>query len=139
MLGQHTLKTWATTQKNITLSSGEAELVALVKASTEGIGMQQLASEWEFKYEVAFFADSSAALSVTQRKGAGKMRHIKIGMLWVQEKAENELIQYRKVRGDGNPADLMTKHLSAKKIDSCAAMMNLGWLEGRSSSSLKVV
>ena len=67
------------------------------------------------------------------------MRHIKIGMLWVQEKAENELIKYCKVRGDSNPADLKTKHLSAKKIDSCAAMLNLGWLEGRSSSSLKVV
>ena len=51
----------------------------------------------------------------------------------------NYLIIYCKVRGDGNPADLMTKHLSAKKIDSCAAMLNLGWLEGRSSSSLKVV
>ena len=139
MLGQHTLKTRATTHNHIALSSGEAELVALVKASMEGIGMQQLAGEWEFKYEVAVFADLSAALSVTQRKEPAKMRHIKIGMLWVQEKAENELIKYCKVRGDGNPADLMTKHLSPKKIDSCAAMLNLGWLEGRSSSSLKVV
>ena len=132
MLGQHTLKTWASIQKNITLSSGEAELV-------EGIGMQQLASEWELKYEVAVFGDSSAALSVTKRKGPGKMRHIKIGMLWVQEEAGNELIKYRKVRGDGSPADLMTRHVSAKKIDSCAAMLNSGWLERRSSSILKVV
>ena len=139
MLGQHTLKTWASIQKNITLSSGEAELVALVKASAEWIGIQQLASEWEVKYEVAVFGDSSVALSVTKRKGPGKMRHIKIGMLWVQEKTGNELFQYRKVRGGGNPADLMTKHLSAKKINSSAAMMNLGWLEGRSNSSLKVV
>ena len=85
MLGQHLLKTWASTQYNITLFLGEEELAAQVKASTEGIGMQQLASEWELKYEVAVFGDLSAALSVTKRKGPRKMRHIKIGMLWVQE------------------------------------------------------
>ena len=51
--------------------AGEAELVALVKASTEWNGMQQLASEWELKCEVAVFGNSSAALSVTKRKGLG--------------------------------------------------------------------
>ena len=41
--GGHLLKHWALTQKTITLSSGEAELGGVVKAATEGIGLQALA------------------------------------------------------------------------------------------------
>ena len=43
---RHTLKSWSATQKNVTLSSGEAKLVAKVKLSCEMMGMTQLASEW---------------------------------------------------------------------------------------------
>ena len=43
--GRHTLNTWSARQ-NVTLSSGEAELVAMVKMSCEMTGMTRLASEW---------------------------------------------------------------------------------------------
>ena len=42
MRGAHLLKHWATTQKAITLSSGEAELTGVVKGVAEGLGMQSL-------------------------------------------------------------------------------------------------
>ena len=41
---RHTLKTWSATQKNETLSSGEAELGAMVKMSWGTIGVTQLAT-----------------------------------------------------------------------------------------------
>ena len=44
--GGHLLKHWSTTQKAITLSSGEAELGGVVKAAAEGIGLQSLARAW---------------------------------------------------------------------------------------------
>ena len=41
MVGDHLVKTWSKTQACVTLSAGEAELVALVKkAATEVIGMK---------------------------------------------------------------------------------------------------
>ena len=61
--------------------------------------------------------DSSAALAVTARRGNGKLRHVRIGHLWVQEKAASEEVSYRKVSGLENPADLLTKHLSAPLRD----------------------
>ena len=67
MRGFHCLKTWASTQKNITLSSGEAELVAIVKMSTELIGMTQLGEEWGLQLKGSVKTDSSAALQVTRR------------------------------------------------------------------------
>ena len=81
--GGHCLKSWSSTQKNITLSSGEAELVAAVKLSTEMIGIMQLAQEWKMTMEGKVYVDLSAALSVVGRRGCGKMTHIKIGMLWI--------------------------------------------------------
>ena len=66
---QHYLKSWSSTQKTIALSSGEAELTALVKCSCETIGILQLAADWDMSLEGDIFVDSSAALGVVARKG----------------------------------------------------------------------
>ena len=111
MLGSHCLRTYSVTQKFVTLSSGEAELMALVKAASEGIGLTQLAESWGVELKANIFVDSSAALAVTNRKGCGKLRHVRIGHLWVQQLAEDDTVLFSKVRGTENPADLLTKHL----------------------------
>ena len=59
--------------------------------------------------------DSSAAIAVAQRKGCGKLRHIRIGQLWIQERVNEKDLDLRKVLGEQNPADLMTKHVNEKK------------------------
>ena len=89
--------------------------MALVKATSEAIGLQQLAASWAIECTVEVFVDSSAALAVTSRKGNGKLRHVRIGHLWVQQLSDAEEVCFRKVRGDSNPADLMTKYLPASK------------------------
>ena len=76
--GSHCLKSWSSTQKNITLSSGEAELVAIVKMSTELIGLAQLGEEWGMQLKGVVKTDSSAALQITKRNGNGRMRHIRM-------------------------------------------------------------
>ena len=96
---------------NVTLSSAEAELMALVRASCEGIGMAQLSQGWGFPVMIGVYVDSNAALAVTARRGVGKLRHVRIGDLWVQEAAANGDVSYRRVPGNTNPADLLTKHL----------------------------
>ena len=85
LAGKHCLKTWSSTQKNITLSSGEAELVAAVKMSAELIGMMQLLEDWGVTREARVYVDSSAAIGTMQRRGNGKLRHVRVGTLWIQE------------------------------------------------------
>ena len=116
MRGSHCLRTWSSTQKFVTLSSAEAELMAAVKASTEGIGITQLAADWGLRAIASVYVDSSAALAVVGRKGNGKLRHVRVGHLWLQEKASTGDVSYRKVRGETNPADLLTKSLPAHKV-----------------------
>ena len=138
MRGGHHIKSWSVTQKRVTLSSAEAELGALVKASTEAIGILQMA-EGLGRYTFAdVMVDSSAALAVVHRKGSGKLRHIRVGQLWVQETAENEELKYKKVHGEVNPADLNTKHLTRVRMDVLLDLTSLRDRRGRAEESLEV-
>ena len=78
MRGGHLLKSWSSTQKSVTLSSAEAELMAAVKASTETIGMIQMAAEWDLELSGSIYVGSSAALALVERKGNGNLRHVRI-------------------------------------------------------------
>ena len=134
--GGHCLKTWSVTQKNVTLSSAEAELMAAVKLASESIGIAQLAESWGLKLDCSLYLDSSAALAVVERKGNGKLRHVRVGHLWIQERAESEEISCHKVRGEANPADLMTKYLTPSRVTTLSEALHQTAREGRARASL---
>ena len=138
MRGQHHLKSWSSTQKAITLSSAEAELAACIKMSVELIGILQMAEGLGRQVQGEVFVDSSAALGIVHRKGNGKLRHIRVGQLWVQQAAEEEVLAYSKIRGDLNPADVCTKHVNLRIIDGALENANLQVREGRAEESLVV-
>ena len=58
MIGKHLIKSWSSTQKNITLSSSEAELVAAAKMTTELIGTLQLEEDLDITRETPIYVDS---------------------------------------------------------------------------------
>ena len=45
--------------------------------------------------------DASAAKGIACRKGLGKVRHIKVNELWVQDRIANEDISIKKINGKG--------------------------------------
>ena len=51
------------------------------------------------------------------------MRHIEVRWFWLQEEVRAGRVEVTKVRGDWNPADLMTKYLTIKEIHD-----RLGWM-----------
>ena len=118
MIGSHFLKGWARIQNHVTTSSAVAELVALVKCSAELFGARSMMRDFGIEKSCVVYADSSAALAIAKRKGAGKLRHINIANLWVQEKEDRGDIGYEKVLGSDNPADLMTKYLTRSVMDT---------------------
>ena len=98
--------------------------------------MTQLASEWGLAMKGNIFADSSAALGIAKRRGSGKMRHVKIGTLWIQENNETGELQYHKVQGNSNPADLMMMNVNRRTLDKMAALLPQHFTEGRAENSL---
>ena len=138
MIGSHTIKTWSSTQKSITLSSAEAELVAAVKMSAELIGATQLAEDWGLSMQGRVYVDSSAAIAIAGRKGNGKLRHVRVGSLWIQEKLEEEELKMEKVQSEWNPADLLTKGLGREKIQRFVKMASQRLCDGCAERSLKL-
>ena len=135
MIGGHLIKSWARTQKVVALSSAEAELVAMVKATAEGLGLSSLAADWGMKLGAEVLADSSAALGIVKRKGLGKLRHVKVGMLWVQDIREQEGVEFKKVKGELNPADMCTKYLNRVKLEGHREGVNLRAWDGRAGKA----
>ncbi len=137
-IGTHTIKSWSSTQKSITLSSGEAELAAAVKTCTGTIGLTQLAHDCGVTLEGRIYVDSAAAVGISNGQGNGRMRHVKVGDLWIQERIEEGELRVDKVRGEENPADLRTKYLSAAKIQSHMTRLEQEFRDGRADNSLRI-
>jgi len=109
--GNHTLTAWSTTQAVVAMSSGEAELFALTKGAAHTLGAISLASDFGARFDGRVCCDSAAAIGIVNRAGAGKLRHVKVQYLWMQQKVREGDLQVEKVPGAENPADLLTKHL----------------------------
>ena len=169
MRGGHYLKGWSKTQQCVTLSSAEAELVAMNRATSELLGILSMLTDLGEKgrknLQMEPYAgtgaavpgsgsaaagtvheeligvvcgDSSAALAISNRKGCGKLRHIHIGELWLQERVGQGDVVMKKVLGDDNPADLYTKHLVQAKIVKYCNTMRLILAGGRAAVGLHV-
>ena len=134
-LGGHVIKSYARQQKTVALSSAEAELHAMVAASAETIGLINLCKDMGLKLEGEVYADSSAAIGIAQRNGCGKVRHLRVQALWVQEVRSTGRLGYRKVLGSRNPADVLTKHVPAELLDAHLRTIGLEVRGGRAASA----
>ena len=140
MWGPHALKTWATSQSTIALSSGEAELYAMMKAAVQIKGMMSLAKDFEADLKGVVRSDSSAAIGIAHREGlGGRCRHINVQYLWVQERVREGQLRLRKVLGKNNPADMMTKAVSMETIQQHLKFMNFASLAGRAEKASKLL
>ena len=83
MLGGHLIKSWSSTQPVIALSSGEAELYALVKGASQATGLMSMLFDYGLELGARVCIDSSAALGIAHRVGLGKTRHIDVQYLWI--------------------------------------------------------
>ena len=75
----------------------------------EMLGVRSMTEEWRMtsaEVPSQLFADASAALSIAKRQGAGKMRHINVKSLWLQEKEVQRILEYVKVKGEENPSEM---------------------------------
>jgi hypothetical protein len=139
LAGSHLVKHWSSTQKVVTLSSGEAELAGIVKGAAEAIGLKSLAADLGIHTELRVYADSSAAIGICRRSGIGKVRHLATGQLWVQERLRAGDFALYKIPGSCNPADALTKNVSRETADKHLTAMGLRRDAGRAESAPNIV
>jgi len=115
-VGYHMIKSWSSTQQNIALSSGEAELYAMVKGAAQTKGLMAMMNDFGLKIGAKICTDASAAIGIVHRQGLGKTRHIDVQYLWIQTEVNEGRLKVSKVATSSNPADLLTKALGSKSI-----------------------
>lgn len=128
MLGNHCIKTWSATHVAYALSGAEAEFYAMIEAVTRDKGLHSLA--WELGIRnvsdvVRWGTDSNAAKSFASRRGLGKMRHLEIRDLRLQQEVALGKVVVHKIPGSRNPADLMTTILGCEEIEERPDWMNI--------------
>ncbi len=80
------------------------------------IGVKSMHAEMGIPVRIRVSTDASAAKGIASRRGLGKVRHIEVHQLWVQDKVASGEIEVRKVDGKANIADMLTKHVVAEDI-----------------------
>ena len=82
--------------------------------------------------------DASAAKGIIERKGISKIRHLHTDVLWLQEQQLRRIMPLQKVKGWDNPADMMTKNLTAEVSNNHLQKFRLEYKEGRAEKAAKL-
>ena len=81
--------------------------------------------------EIRLMVDSSAAIGIAYRQGLGKVRHLDVQQLWVQQKVLSKALKLINVMGAANVADMMTKHVSRDAVEAICGLLGFSLAEGR--------
>jgi hypothetical protein len=132
--GEVAVRAWSGNQAVIALSSGEAEYYAALKGASSALGFQSMLRDLGMEASITLFTDSSATRGIIHRAGLGKLRHLETGYLWLQAAVKSKKLQVRKVLGTENPADLLTKHLSASDMWKNLERLSMNAESGRTGA-----
>ena len=131
-LGDHVVKSWSSTQTVVALSTGEAELYALNKTAAQSLGLQSLLRDLGVELDVRLHTDATTGRAIATRRGLGKVRHIAVNELWLQEQVAKNSVSIMKIKNKFNLADLLTKYLSLNEIEHIVDFMQHAFMTGRS-------
>ena len=110
LYGSHAVKHGFLNQTTVCLSSGEAELRGIGDGLAQALGLQSTARDLGMTRRIDMYTDATAAIGIACRRGMGKIKHLDVTGLWIQEKFNSKLAYLHKVLGTENPADIFTKY-----------------------------
>ena len=117
----------------MSLSSGEAALHGICSGITQGLGLQSVARDLGFAFDIRIHTDATAAIGMCRRRGMGKLRHLDVTDLWVQQKVRSGAVDLVKVLGNEKPADMMTKYVTRDILEKMTAICKMETREGRAA------
>ena len=90
-----------------------------------------MAADLGEKFGVRVWTDSDAGRSVANRRGLGKLRHLEVKFLWVQDVVREGRLQVKRVNGTENIADHLTKPIGQFELNQAIVRAG-GMIESRS-------
>eukprot|EP00971_Amphidinium_carterae_P087692 1734985-Amphidinium_carterae.1 len=123
--GNHYIGGGTSTQQVIACSSGEAEYYAGLKGASEGLGIGAIAKELGMSLSLHLETDSSASYGTCKRRGHGKLKHMEIKYLWLQQAVYAERLSIQKIPRSENRSDLFTKACDIKDLEEHLKGLNM--------------
>ena len=88
-----------------------------MRGASIAFGIQAVLKDLNVNKHICIRTDASAAKGIASRRGLGKVRHIEVNQLWLQDKVMTGEITLEKIPGTTNPADILTKHVDTQTLD----------------------
>lgn len=98
-------------------SSGEAEFYGVVSGTGPGLLLKHALGFLGIAVKLKMRTDSSAARGTLARQGVGKLRHIEVKTLWVQDLVARKVLAVLPIDGIKNPADVGTKVHNGERLN----------------------
>ena len=81
------------------LSSGQAEVRGIGHGLAHALGLQSIARDLAMTWRIDMHTDATAAIGIARRRGMGKITHLDVTDLWIQEEFNSKLAYLHKVLG----------------------------------------
>ena len=115
------------TDELIATSSADSELHAAKDALSEAMHLRFVAEELEIPVadKIIIGIDAGAALGFIKNTStcSSNLKHINLRLSWVQQMRDRSVVEFEKVPGTENPADLFTKLQGLKVFQKMEAKL----------------
>ena len=71
-------------------SSGEATLRGIGDGLAQAIALQSIARDMGLHWRIDLYTDATAAIVIARRKGMGRVRHLDVTEVWIQDKTTTD-------------------------------------------------
>ncbi len=99
--------------------------MALSIAAQEGEYVKTLLEEIGVLATLVVRCDSSSARAIVARRGMGRLKHISIRLLWLQDEVRSGAFVVDTVKSLANPADLFTKVAQRARHEQLCSLVGL--------------
>ena len=93
--------------------------------------LAQQCGEWP---SLTMLTDASAAQALCSRQGAGRVKHLTVRQLWVQEKEAMGELGIKKAPRELNAADMLTHHYSRQEGEKIMSNISFRRIESASDT-----
>lgn len=127
MVGSTAVSWVSRLQKIVTLSTTEAEYVAVTEAAKEMIWLKGFLEELGRKQESSvLFCDSQSAIHLAKNPVFhARTKHIDLRYHFIRSLLEDGDLLLQKILGSKNPADMLTKPVTIDKLKLCSTSVGL--------------
>ena len=85
----------------------------------------------EWRLEIVVHSDATAAIGIARKKGLGRIRHLDVTDLWIQDKIRSRQMELRKIDGKKSCADVLTKYVDRPSMEAALKTMKMMKMDGR--------